>query len=280
MNAPLRIGALGIGPFWESSQGLLTEARRGVEDLAAQGASLVLLPELFAAPFFAADDPLRWGHLAEPLDGPTGRWASDTATRTGIAIVFGMALSMDGGLPTNAVVLAEPGRAPRLVQRKVHLAPVAGERFGEADHFSPGPPAIGTFDYVGMRFAALVCYDRRFPESWRAAARGGADVVLVLVGGPAADPPGLFEAEVRTHAKANAVYALCAARHGTEHATGKGQRHDGTTLAATPAGALIPAEGERILVDIEPERLRAARTDNPTHRKLRLLEQAVERAYA
>ncbi len=280
MNAPLRIGALGIGPFRESSQTLLAEARTGVEHLGAHGATLVLLPELFAAPFFAADDPLRWGHLAEPLDGPTSRWAAETATRTGVAIVFGMALRVDGGLPANAVILAEPGRAPRLVQRKVHLAPAGGEPFGEADHFSPGPPAIGTFDHAGMRFAALVCYDRRFPESWRAAANHGADVVLVLVGGPAADPPGLFEAEVRTHAKANAVYALCAARHGTEHATGKVQRHDGTMLAATPAGALVPAEGERVLIDIEPKQLRAARTDNPTHRKLRLREQALERPYA
>lgn len=280
MTPPLRVGALGIGPHTGSAEALLVEARTGIEKLAARGASLVLLPELFAAPFFAADDPARWAHLAEALDGPTCEWATRTAARTGVAIVFGMALRVPGCLPANAVILAEPGHAPRAVQRKVHLAPAAGEPFGEADHLSPGPPVIETFDHAGMRCAALVCYDRRFPECWRSAACAGADIVLVLVGGPAADPPGLYEAEIRANARANAVYAVSAARYGTEDITGKPQRHDGATLAATPVGALVPADGVSILLDIDPAPLRAARAENPTHRKLRLQEQALERAYA
>ena len=40
-------------------------------------------------------------------------------------------------------------------------------------------------------YAVLICYDRRFPECWRAARQGDADLVCVPVAGPA-DAPGDF----------------------------------------------------------------------------------------
>ena len=276
----VRIAALGIGPFGSDSQALLHEAEDGIRILAREGARLVVLPELFAAPFFAADAPERWAHMAETLDGPTCRWAAALARETGVALVFGMAVKIEDGPPANAAVLAEPGRTPHLAQRKVHLAPAAGHPFAEADHFSAGPPSIGTFEVAGLRCAALVCYDRRFPECWRAAARAGADIVLVLVGGPTADPPGLYEAEIRTHARANALYALCAARHGRETVTGTALTHDGATIAATPDGELVRVHGARLLLDIDPGRLAAARAANPTYHKLRLKDPALARAIA
>lgn len=280
MSPVLRIGALGIGPFAAAGD-LCREAEAGIRSLATRGAALVLLPELFAVPFFAGDDPVRWQHVAEDLEGPTCGWARRVSAETGSAIVFGMALlAPDGGTTSNAVILAVPGEAPRLVQRKVHLAPPGGEAFGEEDHFAAGPAAIASFEFRGTRFSALVCYDRRFPECWRAAGRQGADVVLVLVGGPASDPPGLFEAEIRTHARANAVYALASSRFGSETVTSRHHHHDGATLAADPDGALLPAGEHDVLLEIAPALLGRARANNPTHRKLRLDDRAHERTFA
>ncbi|MBB4002037.1 carbon-nitrogen hydrolase family protein [Aurantimonas endophytica] len=282
MTEPLlRVAALGIGPYRNSPAALRDEAELGIRELAARGAALVLLPELFALPFYAADEPRRWAHVAEDLAGPTCDWAHRLATETGTAIVFGMALADTAGKPpANAVVLAAPGAAPVVVQRKVHLAPAAGEPFGEADHFTAGPARLDCFDYRGVRFCPLVCYDRRYPECWRSAGRDGADVALVLVGGPTADPPGLFEAELRTHARANALYALAACRYGQEDVAGGPQRHAGETVAFGPDGGALPGDGQAVFLDIDPARLAAAREHNPTHRTLRLNDQAAERAYA
>ncbi len=116
-----------------------------------------------------------------------------SATTHGIAVLFGLALRRDDGLPCNAALLAHmDGRIERAAA-KIHLPPAGmGERFGEADHFAPGLPEIGSVAIGALRVAALVCYDRRFPECWRAAAASGADLVAVLVGGPApGDPEGL-----------------------------------------------------------------------------------------
>lgn len=271
MTAPLRLAALGIGPFTGDASALLAEAEAGIVRLAGRGATLILLPELFAAPFYAACPPADWTHLAEPVDGKTGLWAARLAAATGASIVYGMAVAGgDTPLPSNAVVLAAPDQRPQVVQRKVHLPPRGDEAFGEADHFTPGTPVLSAFEHRGTRICPLVCYDRRFPESWRAAARLSADVVLVLVGGPATDPPGLYESEIRTHARANAVYALAAARYGQENVDGAMRRHDGLTLAATPFGALLPAEGRAAMIDIDSAAQSKARAQNPTHLQLRL----------
>ena len=126
-----------------------------------------------------------------------------------------------------------------------------------------------------VRISVLVCYDRRFPECWRAAAAVGADCVAVLVAGPAPDDPdGLFEAELMTHARANGVYAVSAARTGVETVTGRTVRHDGRTLACDPDGRLlaaVPPDGRgTVLVTVDPERCRRARAVNATAARLRL----------
>ncbi|HYI71141.1 MAG TPA: carbon-nitrogen hydrolase family protein [Skermanella sp.] len=271
MTTIFRVGAASTGPAGNGAACARDAAEAAVEALARAGAGLAVLPELFALPYVASEDPAGWAHLAEPLDGPTARWAADLSSRLGIPIVFGMALAgVDGGKPFNAALLARPGGTVEPVAHKIHLPSAGpGEAFGETDHFAPGPPRVGTVWVGPVRLAVLICYDRRFPECWRAAAAAGADVVAVLVAGPApSDPDGIFLAELRTHARANAVYAVAAARFGTETITGSPVRHDGETAAVTPDGG-IAATGPTITIDIDPARLQAARDRNPTARHLR-----------
>jgi predicted amidohydrolase len=282
MEKRFRVGAASMGPADDGLGRALDAAEPRVLALVEAGCDLVILPELFAVPYAAAMEPEAWRHLAEPLDGPTAAWALDLAHRTGVPILFGMAQSAERGgyaKPFNAAVLARPGHAAaEVVALKIHLPPVAdGDRFGEADHFEPGPATVGVFEVGPIRLAALVCYDRRFPESWRAAAAAGADVVAVLVSGPApSDPDGIFEAELRTHARANAVYAVAAARFGTDTITGGPIRHDGSTIAITPDGAIASGPGALrdpaggVTVDIDPDQIRIAAARNPTARRLRL----------
>ncbi|MEM9269922.1 MAG: nitrilase-related carbon-nitrogen hydrolase, partial [Pseudomonadota bacterium] len=48
----------------------------------------------------------------------------------------------------------------------------------EARAFTPGDSYV-TFEYQGIRFGLLICYDVEFPEHVRALARHGAQVILV-----------------------------------------------------------------------------------------------------
>lgn len=273
MREAFKIGAVAIGPAGRDPASVVAEAEAGIRAAGAAGAGLVVLPEMFAAPYAAAEHPAEWPPLPER---GLADWAARLAGATGTAILYGAAVASDGRRPYNAAVLARPDGRIEVVARKIHLPPAESGRFGEADHFAPGPPRIETFAVGPVRVAALVCYDRRFPECWRAAAAAGAQAVAVLVAGPAPeDPPGFFEAELAVHARSNAVYAVAAARYGTETATGRPVRHDGRTIIVDPFAlpvAAVPAGGPGfVLAAVDLDRAAQARADNPTANKLRLV---------
>jgi N-carbamoylputrescine amidase len=258
MGRTVRVGALSTG----AARGQTFDARfGGIEhrrQSIARGAELVILPELFAVPYVASDEPTRWRHLAEPLDGPTAQWAGALAGRLGVDILFGMALEGGRAKPVNAALLARRDGTVSVAAEKIRLPPRYGqERFGEEDHFSAGTPEIGTIDIGGIKVAVLICYDRRFADSWRQAAHAGADLVAVLVGGPAPDDPdGYFITELQTHARASGVYALAACRNGVETVLGFPVRHDGETIAIGPDGAVLARQdsGGAAFIDVDPER--------------------------
>lgn len=279
MAAPFLAAALPIGPAGRDPAPLWREAEAGIAAAARAGAGLVVLPELFALPYVAAEAPGDWAALAEGVDGPTVTALRAAARTSGTAVLFGMALTNDSGRPFNAALLARPDGRVEVLAHKIHLPPAGdGDAYGEADYFTPGAPVIRSVEIGSVRVAALICYDRRFPECWRAAAQAGAEVVAVLVGGPApSDPEGLYAAELQASARANAVYALAATRYGTETVTGRAVRHDGDSLAFGPDGALLAraarADRRPLLVAIDPERLAKARETNATAARLRLPRQ-------
>jgi N-carbamoylputrescine amidase len=262
----VRVAAASTGPAGDDLSTSLGEAEQTIVRLAEFGAELVVLPELFAWPYVASDDPANWGHLAEPIDGATARWAAGQAVRHGVNIVFGMALADSEAKPFNAALLARRDGSIVRVATKLNLPPPGhGENFGEADHFRPGIGNVECFELGGVRVAVLICYDRRFPECWQAAVRSGAELVVVLVGGPAPqDPDGFYINEMRGHARANAVYALAAARAGVETVLGRDVRHDGLTLAINPFGAVLSegegAAGDVVIIDVDPAVIAAARS--------------------
>ena len=280
MSAPFLAAAVPIGPAGHDAARLWAEAETGIRAAAQAGAGLAVLPELFAQPYVAAEPPGDWAHLAESDDGPTATRMRTAAMTHGIAVLFGLTLRRDAGLPLNAALLARPDGRIETVATKIHLPPPgAGESYGELHHFAPGATVVASVAVGGCNVAALICYDRRFPECWRVAAAAGADLVAVLVGGPApGDPLGLYAAELQASARANAVYALAAARYGTETVSGRPVRHDGETIAFDPDGAPITTGSGLLLVPVEHDRLAHARDNNATARRLRLPSMTVKEA--
>jgi predicted amidohydrolase len=285
MSAVLPIAAAHAAPVTARGGPDLEAMGRAAAAAAQAGARLLVLPELAPWPFFPIDDPAHWRHVAEPLEGWTVSAAAGFAAQHGIALLVPFVLARAEGRPLNAVALAAPDAAPRLVATKIHIPPRSGEdAFGEADHFDAGEPEVSVFDVGGFMCAVLVCYDRRFPETWRAARAAGAQLVIAPVSGPSSEADDFFLCELRTHARENGVYAVAAARTGTETIAGRSIRHSGASAIVAPTGEVVAARTARdepglVLAQIDRGILAEARQRFPyfeTRRALRTQQTSKE----
>ena len=279
MTVRVRVAAVQFAPTRLARGPLLDEAFNDIRQAAEAGARIVLLPELFAWPYFAGQDPALWRGDAEGLDGPVASWAAATAKDLSVSLLAPVFLKEADDRRSNAVLLARPDGEVSVVARKIHLPPAGEGRFGEADHFSAGPAEVSVVEVGGLRLAVLVCYDRRFPECWRAARGGGADVVFIPVAGPAEEAPDFFIAEIRTHARESGVWAVAASRAGVDHLGEDEVRHDGDTLVVAPDGDVVTVLRRQfgpglVTADIDLARLRDCRGRFPTFDQRRAITPA------
>lgn len=158
------------------------ERRSRVGDLVrgAGDVDLVVLPELWAAGYFAFDS---YAAEAEPFEGPTLAAARGWARELDAHVHLGSFVERDGsGRLFNTAVLLSPGGEVEHVYRKIH---VFGYRSREAELLTPGEQVRVASTRIG-RVGATTCYDLRFPELWRGLVDGGAHLVIVPAAWPAA----------------------------------------------------------------------------------------------
>ncbi|WP_433269119.1 carbon-nitrogen family hydrolase [Actinosynnema sp. CS-041913] len=155
-------------------------ARVGRMVAEASGADLVVLPELWAAGYFAFDT---YSERSEPLHGPTVEAARQWAVDLGAHVHLGSIVERDdqGRLFNTAVIIAPDGRIVH-TYRKVH---VFGYASREASLLTPGDK-LDVADTALGPVGATTCYDLRFPELWRGLVDRGAETVIVPAAWPAA----------------------------------------------------------------------------------------------
>lgn len=220
-----------------------------IDEAAAAGAELVLLPEIFAAPFVGEtpdDDYFRW---AEPIDGPSNAMAAQRAANHRIAVVSSIfeATDVPGVYHNTSCVFS----GDRLVgaYRKSHLPLSNG--FCEKYYFRPGDEAPAVFDVGAMRIGLIICYERHFPELGRLVALGGAAIMCVPAACSSAPTREVFRLELRAHAVFNSLFVACANRVGTEG----NKDYYGLSAVYGPDGAPVAEAGsdspQVLLADVD-----------------------------
>jgi predicted amidohydrolase len=245
--------------------GRLVDALR---DAAAQGADLVVLPELAPSGYCFRDRDEAWA-AAEPIDGSSVSALRRVSRELSMTVVMGMALR-EGNTLSNAAVVIEDGEVLG-VYRKSHLWSQ------EKLFFSPGDegPLIVTAR-CGV-LAVLICYDLEFPELVRIAAESRADMVAAPVNWPVIDHPDDQPAIEVVKAQAVAAYYgvfvvvadRCADERGTRWVGGSSIIAPSGYLLAGPATRPGEPAGERLLwADIDPAAGRDKRLGPHNHRLL------------
>lgn len=207
----------------------LAHAQELVEQAAAQGAQLIVLPELFNTGYEYTECNY---DLPEPLDGPTGAWIVDMARRLNVHLVGSFPAQIDGRVYIVAMLAAPNERT--WVYRKNHVA------FWENLYFERGDdPVIAETD-LG-RIGLLICWDQVFadlarayqgrvdllcipssPPTWVGTIEDRRRRVLVQLGtfgvlGKTVDGGAWFDQAQVAHAQYAAVPVVYAARCGTFH---------------------------------------------------------------
>jgi 5-aminopentanamidase len=226
------IAAAQFGPVLGDPDANRATAAGAVRDAAAQGARLVVLPELSDSGYvFTGPDEAR-GLATRAADSPTLRQWRDLAAAHGCAVVGGFCELGDDGLLYNSAALVDES-GTRAVYRKAHL----WDR--EKLIFTPGTDAPPVVSLPYGQVAVMICYDLEFPEWARLAALDGADLIAAPVNWPAAPcPAGERPAEVtkvQADASVNGVYVVVADRCGVE----RGVDWISGTLIAGPEGYLL-----------------------------------------
>ncbi len=233
----MRVAVWQCRPHPLDVQGNLARLEAALGRAAAQGADVLVVPEMFITGYDITREDTR--RLAEPSDGPTAQRIAALTTRTGVAVAYGYPERDPDGTVYNAAQLVADGRVV-VRHRKMHLFEhLDRTRFAAGDK----PPVVA--DFRGHRVALLICYDLEFPESVRAAALRGARVVLV----PTANMVG-YEIVSRTlvpaRAYENGVHVAYANYCGSEG----DQDYAGLSVICGPDGVAdtLPAVDEDLLV--------------------------------
>lgn len=245
----------------------IARAEALIDKAAADGARLILLPELFAVPFVQPDPDPDYFRYAEPLNGPSNEMAADRARHHGITIVSSVfEASRTAGVYHNTACTYVSGEL-KSVYRKSHLPYSNG--FPEKYYFRPGGSEPEVVDTGEVAVGTIICYERHFPELSRIVALRGGSVLFIPVASSSAPMRDVFQLELRAHAAFNALFVVCANRVGTEGP----KTYFGTSAIYGPNGDIRAQASEDadevIVADVDLDEVALARRTRPFFRDRR-----------
>ena len=173
-DAPMNIAAIQLDSAWEDPRANFAKVERLLTTTTPAPGSLIVLPEMFATGFSLDLSKTMRGESRE-----TEEFLRTLAMRCRCMVLGGVINPGADGLGRNeSVTFAGDGT---LLARYVKQRPFSGA--GESDIHEAGDETI-LFSAEGFTVAPLVCYDLRFPELFREAARRGADLFIVIAAWP------------------------------------------------------------------------------------------------
>lgn len=221
-------------------------------EAAAAGAGVLLTPELFPVGYA----PLRVRTELDPAILPDIRERlAGIARRHNIALVYSLPVVTSGQWNISATLVSSRGEE-LLSYSKVHL-------FGpeERKAFSPAEEAPAVVLLDGIRTSLAICYDVEFPETARAAAARGAELLLV----PTALAHG-FEEVPQILLRARALESQLTVAYANHCGAEDGCEFLGGSVIAAPDGSLLAAAGtgpELLFAEVSAEAAGRARNAVP-----------------
>ncbi|MEM9759844.1 MAG: N-carbamoylputrescine amidase [Pseudomonadota bacterium] len=218
----ISVAATQMACSWDREANIAT-AERLVRRAAEAGAQLVLIQELFEAPYFCIEQYGGHFDLATPVDNnPLIRHFQNLAAELKVVLPISW-FERSGNTFFNSLCMIDASGDALGVYRKAHIPNSIG--YQEKTYFTPGDTGFKVWDTRYGRIGAGICWDQWFPEAARAMALMGAEVLLypTAIGSEPGDPD-LNSREhwmrvMQGHAAANIMPLVASNRIGREVAT-------------------------------------------------------------
>ncbi|RGE46476.1 carbon-nitrogen hydrolase family protein [Comamonas testosteroni] len=254
----------------------LNEARRLMEQAAALGAELVVLPEYFCA--MGKRDSDKLAYCEAYGQGPIQECMARAARELRLWVVAGtLPLQADDAQHVfNSSLVYSPDGECVARYDKIHLFHYDNgrEHYAESDVVQAGQQPVvcdvRARNGETWRLGLSVCYDLRFPELYRMLSAQGADLLLVPSAFTYTTGQAHWEVLLRARAIENQAYVLAPGQGGVHE---NGRRTWGHSLLIDPWGEVqaLQASGAAVVLgDLSRERMQQVRQQLPalTHRVL------------
>ena len=221
----------------------LGAAEAWIRRAAESGARLILLPELFAGPYFCKTQEEPHFRTAHPLTAhPVLARLAPLAKALKVTLPLSL-FEREGPHHYNTVVVIGPDGQQKGHYRKSHIPD--GPGYQEKYYFRPGNTGFRTWAVEDASFGVGICWDQWFPEAARAMALQGAEFLLypTAIGAepqdPTLDTAMRWRRAMQGHAVANAMPVVAVNRIGDE----EGQRFYGTSFICDQSGDIVAELG-------------------------------------
>lgn len=243
---------------WNAS-GNIAKAEKLVREAAARGAQIILLPELFEAPYFCIEQDNRHLNLASSVEENRAvRHFSAVARELGVVLPISF-FERAGPVFFNSIAILDADGRNLGVYRKSHIP--NGPGYQEKNYFSPGDTGFKAWNTRFGRIGVGICWDQWFPETARSMALLGAELLFFPTAIGSEPPPALpvnsrdhWQRTQQGHAAANLTPLIASNRYGIERSfqdpEGLYIRFYGSSFIADSTGAKVaeaPEEGDAVL---------------------------------
>ena len=214
-----------------------------IRQAADKGAQVILPSELFQGPYFCVSQEEHWFATAYPWrEHPALVQLQPVARELGVAIPVSI-FEKEGHHYFNSLVMLDADGEALGVYRKSHIPD--GPGYQEKYYFRPGDTGFKVWDTRFGRIGVGICWDQWYPESARAMALLGADILMypTAIGSEphdeTLDTALPWQRAMQGHAVSNVTPVVAANRIGHETVTEVGQTFYGHSFIADHRGDLV-----------------------------------------
>ena len=230
-----------------------------LEQAAAKGAALIVFPELQLSPFFPQFPQQNADQYLLAIDDPRILQIQSKTKQLGVVVVPNIYLA-EGDKKYDACPVIDNNGQVLGVSKMVHIVQIP--QFYEQDYYAPSDKGFIVYDTAAGKVGVVICFDRHYPESIRACALAGAQIVVIPTAIMSGEPLEKFEWEVRLAAWQNNIFIAICNRVGLEGE----MDFCGNSLVVDPEGDIIAQAGceeEILFADADYGQIEKSRKARP-----------------